>query len=302
MLYDIITELAQELGRDLNKPSDRSWILSQVNHAAREIYDTDTIVGCEREKIFTLGVEDQQVALPWYVDRCIGVRDYDLREAIEQVDMRPRYMNSAWSRQSQQYPYRQWRIKGESALSKNLLDEASLTISLPDGTTAPRAFSVTIVGSNSQSARLTEVVNFAAGDRTKTTDNFFAEVFSIMKTEATTYDLTVTDVQGREVSSIPSHLKRAAFMLLQVMDRGESKAQTQLVEILYKQRFELFVNDTDSFTAGDSYDKCIYWKTLEHIYAKQDGKEDKAAMCGNKAQVLLANIISNRSEIGRAHV
>ena len=292
MLYDITLELAQELGRTLTDSRDRAWLVQQVNNAARELYSTQDITGCEREQVFVLDVAEQQIALPWYVGDVIGVRDYDTRVAIEQVDMRPRYMRDSWSRISQITPTRQWRRKGYSALSREIVNEEALTITLPAA--APAAFDVVIVGSNSLAARVTERVQFAAGDVEKTTLNFFANVSSITKSAPTTLDLSVTTVSDVEVSSIPSHLKAARFMLVQVMDRGDTQAQSQLVEVCYKHIFEPFVNDTDVFVAGDiTYDKAIVWKTLEHIWAKEEGKEERAAMAGNKAQAVLANIMSN---------
>ena len=297
MLYDILTELAQEVGRDLRDSSNRLWLVQQVNHAAREIYGTEDIAGCEREQVFNVGVSDQQIALPWYMDGLIGVRDYDSGRDVQQVDMRPRYSRGGWKKPYLQSPYLQWRQKGESALSTNLTDEAALTLSLPDGVVAVEAFTVYVVGSNSQAARVTETVTFAIGDRTKTTTNFFGNVTSIQKSVATTYDLNVYDVGSVLVSSIPSHLKIARFLLVQILNRNETTSPTAwLVEVLYKQRFEMFVNDTDTFTAGEQYEKVVYWKTLEHVYAKLDGQEGKAMMCGGKAQGLLNAILSNSAQ------
>ncbi|NBR87738.1 MAG: hypothetical protein EBS84_20180 [Proteobacteria bacterium] len=294
MLLDILTELSQELGRDLSVATDRTWLLTQINHAAQELYNSDDITGCEHEQILVLGQTDQQIVLPWYVGHLIGVRRYEFRDNIQQVDMRPRYARSGWKKPFQQYPYFQWRQKGKVALSRNLTDEAALTVSLPEGTTAAETFTVTIVGSNSQSARVRETVTFAAGERTKTTEQFFSDVLSIIKSRETTYDLVVTDVAGNEVSSIPSHMRSAMFNLVQVLDRNEQQSQSQLVEILFKQQYEPYVSDTDVFTPGAVYEKVVYWKTLEHCFAKLDGKEDKAAMCGNKAQAVLANILANQ--------
>jgi len=294
MLLDILTELAQELGLDLRDSAKRTWLVSQVNHAARELYNTEDITGCEREQVFVLGTTDQQVALPWYVESVIAARDYDTTKTIEQVDMRPRYLKSAWNvLPSQTNPLLQWRLKGQSALSRNLIDEAALTVSLPDGAAATAAFSVYITGSNEQSALVTDQLNFAVGDTSKTTTAFFSDVKNIRKSALTAYDLTVEDVGGNQVSSIPSHQLTSRFVLLQVLERNETRSQSQLVEVAFKHIYEPLQNDTDVFTAGDAYDKCIYWKTLEHVWAKQDGKEDRAAMAGNKAQVLLGNIMKN---------
>jgi len=291
MLLEILNEIRTDIGSDVSSSRDRAWLLQQINHAARELYDTADITGAEREQIFELDVDEQQIALPWYVGDIIGVRDYDTRASIEQVDMRPRYLRDAWTRDSQLQPMMQWRRKGQSALRRNLLNEETLTLELPTAATA--AFDVFIVGSNSSAARITERVRFAIGDSSKSTVNLYENVTSIVKSAPTEFDLTIKSLDGTEVSNIPSHLTKAQFVLVQVLDRDDSRVESQLVEVCFKHVFEPFVNDTDSFTAGDVYDKVIYWKTLEQIYAKQEGKEDRAAMCGNKAQAMLSNILSN---------
>jgi len=295
MLLPIITEVAQELGRDLKDANNRAWMLAQINHAAKELYQSDDITGCEHEQILVLGQTDQQIVLPWYVGHLIGVRRYEYRDNIQQVDMRPRYSRGGWKKPFQQFPYFQWRHKGQVALSQNLTDEAPLTLTLPDGCAAVEGFTVTVVGSNSQSTRVRETVTFAVGTTTKTTTQFFSTVNSILKSRETTYDLNVVDVSGNQVSMIPCHLLAAVFNLVQVLDRQENQAQSQLVEIMFKQIFEPLVSDADTFINGDTYDKVLVWKTLEHCYAKLDGKEDKAAMCGNKAQAVLNAILSNQA-------
>lgn len=296
MLYDIITELAQELGRELSNSADRLWLVQQINHAARELYGTNDIRGCEWEKVFNVGTTDQQIALPWYVQEIIAVRDYDTRVNVQQVDMRPRYARSGWKKPYLQEPYLQWRQKGDSALQRNLNDEAAITLSLPSGCAATAAMTLYVTGSNEQSSRVVEAVQFAVGDTTKTTTNFFSDIKSIRRGALTsTYDLLVTDIEGNEIAMLPNNQQQTRYSLVQILDRDEVNNEARLVEVLYKKRFEPMVVDTDTFSSGDTYDKVIYWKTLELILAKQDGKEDKAAMCGNKAAALLANIISSDS-------
>ena len=293
MFLDILQEVAQDVGKSLNDAGNRSWLTRQINNAAREIYSTEDLFGCEREQIILAAAGEQQITLPWYVESILGLRNYDTRKSVELVDMRPRYSRDGWKRAAQNSPTLQYRLKGEVALSKELSDEAGLVISLPDGVSNDKLFSVTIVGSNSQASRVTESLIFKVGDTSKATSNFFSDVTAILKSSETSYDLTVVDVGDSVVAFIPCHLRSVTYKLLQVLDRTEQQSQDVLLELLFKHKFEPFVNDTDCFVAGSMYDKAIYWKTMEHIYAKQDGKADDAAMCGQKAQALIANIISN---------
>ena len=207
MFLDILQEVAQDVGKSWTDPNSRSWLTRQINNAAREIYSTEDLFGCEREQIITLEANQQQITLPWYVESVLGLRNYDTRKSVELVDMRPRYSRDGWKRSAQNSPTLQYRLKGEVALSKDLSDEAGLVISLPDGVVNTKQFSVTIVGSNSQASRVTEIITFNSGDKSKTTQNFFSGVTAILKSSETSYDLTVTDVGGNVVAFIPCHLQ-----------------------------------------------------------------------------------------------
>jgi hypothetical protein len=293
MLLDILTEVAQELGRSRADYNDRKLMVAQINLAAKEIYDTDDILGCEREQVFNIGTTDQQITLPSYVGEVMGARNYDTRSNIQQVDMRPRYARSGWKKPFQQWPYLQWRKKGNTPVCRNLVDEAAITVSLPDGVVAERDFTVSITGSNEQSSRVMDTVSFAVGDNTKTTTKFFSDIESIVKNKDIDYDLNVTDVGGNTVAQVPNTQLNSSYLLIQVLDRLETNNPAALAEVLYKPRFRPMVLDTDVFTAGEAYDKCIFWKTMAFFYAKMEGKEDRVQMFDMKSQSLLTNLIAS---------
>ena len=287
-LLDIITELSEETGKDI--VSGRDWLVRLANAGAKELYDSDDILGCEREKTFNVGSSDQQLTLPWYVQDIIAARNYDTREHITLNDMRPRYASSSWTKPFLRYPYYTWRKKGEIALTKNLSQEAALTVTLP--LAADEAFEVIIVGSNASKSKFSETLVFSVGDLTKTTTNFFGDVTAIRKNKTISANLTITDASGNTVSFVANCELAARHLIVQILERGEQMGQDVLVDVLYKQRFIPMHEDYDTFVAGDTYDKAIYWKSLEHYYSKLDGKEEKAAMCGAKASAVLANIIA----------
>jgi hypothetical protein len=293
MLLDILTEVAQELGRSTSDLNERRLMIAQINHAAKEIYETDDILGCEREQVFNIGLSDQQITLPSYVGEILGARNYDSRSNIQQVDMRPRYARSGWKKPFQQWPYLQWRKKGNTPVCRSIVDEAAITVSLPDGVVAERDFTVSITGSNEQSSRVVDVLTFSSGDTTKTTSKFFGDIESITKNKAIDYDLTVTDVNGDTIAQIPNTQLNSNYLLIQVLDRLETNNPAALVEVLYKPRFRPMQLDTDVFTAGEAYDKVIFWKTMAFFYAKMDGKEDRVQMFDMKSQSLLSNLIAS---------
>jgi len=57
-----------------------------------------------------------------------------------------------------------------------------------------------------------------------------------------------------------------------VMDRGQTNSQSQLLEILYKLVYIPMVEDNDVFTAGEGYDRAIYYETKSQILLKQDNQ------------------------------
>jgi len=96
-LKAIIDRLATTAGFDIDIASQRTFLLDQIiNVAASKLYHEYELRNANREQIFNVGDNQQQIVMPWYVDRVIGARDYDTRVPMSQVDMRPRYQTSDW--------------------------------------------------------------------------------------------------------------------------------------------------------------------------------------------------------------
>ena len=131
---------------------------------------------------------------------------------------------------------------------------------------------------------------FNTSDLTHTTQGQFVSVDSIRKSSATDVDVIVTDIDGRELASIPNNELNSVYKVFQILERSEYPTSIMLYEVLYKQRYQPFINDYDEFTCGDIYDESIYWATLSKIYQREDGKEQKAMMCHNKAEACMTRI------------
>src|SRR5207253_1562941 len=119
------------------------------------------------------------------------------------------------------------------------------------------------------STRATEEVTFCPGELTMTTVNTWKApmVESIRKNILTNYDLSIRDVDGNELSIIPNILYAPSYVTLQVLDFEVTSYYS--VEILYKLAYYPFRFDEDEFIVGHSaYDKAIYWKYMEHEYAR----------------------------------
>lgn len=260
---DIYREVAGVTGN--TSTSQESFVKSLINKAAEDLYSQSDLVNCLREQLFIKDDDSTpqvlQFTLPWYVWKLRAIREYNTGIKISTHDMRPRYQTQGWKEFLEPYLY---RTKYNLPISKNIINEGALTLSLPDGETVATAFSVTIVGSNASKARFTETVNFVAGDTEKTTNNVFQEIESIRKSAVTEFDLYVYDPDDRELSYIPNSELGPFYTLIQISDYPY--INPQYIEVLYKTRFVPFHNDADEFPCGNIYDKAIVYKTLEQYY------------------------------------
>lgn len=294
-LVNIKADLMSDAGFKASSQQQTANALSLINDAAAELYDNNDFPNCQFEQLFQLGVTDQQITLPYFVDRIDAIRDYDSRYNVNISDMRPRYASMGWTDDGW-YPYK-WSIKQtEAPLAQNIQNEApvTLTISSANGT----AFNVSIVMVTANSAQITEVVSFGANDTTKTTVNVPTDIKKIVKDIVTQFDITLTDADGNVLAVLQNSEKRTSYTWVQVLDRYQVRGQTQLVEILYKKRFTPFSTDADSFPCGDKYDKAIYWKAIELFSARKDGPDNaqKAIMAQAKCNQIITQLTQNMTK------
>lgn len=277
-LNTIRAELAADEGIKISSTPEKAWLDDKINKAAQELYAQNDLDNCLREQIFRFGIADQQISLPFYVDDVRMVRNYEFTLPVLQKDMRPRYHVQGWLP-----PYREWRIKyKDAALASNITNVGPLTITLPQACTL--AFTITIVGRTGSAQRRVEHVTFAVGDTEKVTTENYEEVESITKNVSNNEDLVVTDMGGTQLAAIPNSELKSSYTIIQVLDRYQNLAQTPLYEILYKLKLSPMVTDTDSFPCGDKYDRAIYWKAMELIYAKQQGEVAVQKVIGASAK------------------
>lgn len=291
-LIKILSDLASTLGIRLAVPSERAFLIERTNDIAKELYTENDLKYCEREQLFELGAQDQQVAFPQDVFKIIAVREYQTRLPITQLDMRPRYVYNQWRLPYIGFPYFRWRLKGVSPLKQDITDAGFLRITLPAGN--PSLFTVIITGETANAKRIQEVVTFNPGGAlTINTVNSWKNVESIRKSSTTDVDVYIYDINDVEMAVIPNGELFTEYKIVQVLDRNEYPTQSQVMEMLFKTRFVPFQNDYDQFPCGDIYDEAIYWKTLAKIYSQMDGKEEKVVMCDAKAENTMMKIAQN---------
>lgn len=287
-LRTILIDLGADLGIDITSDSERALAVHRINQAAQEIYEANDLIGSLREEVFDPNTTTQQVALPFYVGQIRGIRYYDStsRQRITIQDIRSRWNhgmgNEVWMLR--------WRlISNKWPLKQNINNQSALVLSVPMAEEV--CFNVTIIGQTSNSTRINETITFCPGDLTHTTKNNWKNIESIRKDITTKYDITVKDVDDVELSVIPNICHSPSYVILQVLDYEISSQYA--IEILYKLAYFPFKEDDEDFIVGhSSYDKAIYWKYLEHEYARNKDP-DGALAAHTKCDEVISQIMNN---------
>lgn len=287
-LANILTRVATELGIALNNSSQRAFTISRINEAAAEMWNAFDLVNSLREQTFVITNENFVLALPSSIGTIRGIRKLLSTVKLDILDMRPRYAQHG----SYLNGYK-WRLLGKSPLH-TYIDNASCLV-FSQAKPAEEAYNITVVGQTPNSSSLSESVTMAEGEKQVMTTNNFIDVKSIVKSGPTSYDLTVFDVNGTELSFIPNNETSVLYLLCQILE-GDSTSTSalsvdQYVEVLYKPTFVPFVNDADEFQAP-GYDAAIAWRTLEMCYMSA-GKTTEASYAREKVAQLLIDAVRN---------
>ena len=290
-LKTIRADIAARIGLNLQVESEVLFINHEINDAAEELYIGYDLVGCLKENIFSFVNTDKIISLPYDVYSIRGIRYYDSKYKIPLNDQRPRYSNQGWSRLALNY-----REIGDSPLSRQLENFSILNFSIPLSVATDVVIS--LIGKTPNSARVQETVTIPAGSLSVNTTGNFETIFSIIKNDTCTYDITVQTADNTIVAIIPNSELVSRYKILQVLDDTISTGiENAGVEILYKPRFTPFQNDSDEFPC-QGYDKAIFWKYMEHYYAGQKDGMEKATASYGKCQDVISQIARN-AESGR---
>lgn len=287
-LQDIKLELAEVEGFDEDVSSENSRLLRFINRAARELYEEHYLYLAEREQVIVPEVDQQQITLPYYVEKLVAIRRYLGRQKIDIQDMRPRYRSRSWKEPYLGNPFLNIRFKQRQAYHTSWENFGPMTVSIP--VVEATDIIVTIVGSTLNAVKVREQVTISAGNLSATFTKSFTDIDSLMKDRVTDNNVTLKDLDGNEVSELPNHLKTVSYPLFQVLDRYEELGSSNnLMEILYKLPFAPFVNNEDRFL-DDKYDNAIYHKTREYLYEQQDDKDNQRIRAAQKAVASLEKV------------
>jgi hypothetical protein len=284
----ILTEFAKEAGVSINTTADRTLAISKINKAARELYQTEDLVGSLREQVFDIDPSKLQMTLPYYVEQVRGVRNYDTKARIKSEDMRPRYFyGKDWPQ-----AFLTWRKKNQIPIARELESEGPLTISIPQAES--ERFKVYVRGSTSAADAVVETVIFEIGETEKTTTKTFTQfpgITLIGKDKIITQNVSVEDVNGNEIAEIANCELESRYTLIALSDTQTSDT-CDCYEILYKYRFSPFYNDYDNFPAPD-YDDAIVYKAVSQSYSKSTDPAIQAKVM--EYELKCSTILKNRA-------
>lgn len=293
-LRTILARVAADMGYTLSSASERTYVIDRIQEAARTLYETHDLPGCEREQIFKVEVGQQLITFPWYVKKILRIRDYEYRSGVDVVDMRPRYQSRDWTDNSTNSTtfWTQWRKTGVDGLTRRITGASKLKFTFAAPVTS--AVAVTVNGSTDTAGRITETLLFNVGDQTKVSTNLFTGVTrnGIKKTAVTVADLSVTDGAGNEVCLVPNHMLTVEHLVIQNQDRYGVICE-RLIECLYKTAYEPMYEDEDCFMLGEEYEEALFYQTMAMLYAKQEGKQDMVTVMGQAAQAQLTAIAAS---------
>lgn len=252
-------------------PSDsgqRNVMLRFLNEAAYELYMQSDMPGSLVEQVFKVN-GDQTISLPWYVGELRAIREYTSMIPWSINQMRPRYNQSNWSDF-----WRNWRLKNRQPLMAAITNEAGFIINVPVVESEP--LTITITGSTPLATSVSETVIMTS--TSATTINGFIEVTAVSKSRVTSYDVTVTDVDGGLMTVIPNTELQAWYQIVDVSTMPWLPTSTSsldhYVELLYKKALQYLENDGDEFPA-QGYDFIISNKMMQ-LWAQEEGKADVA--------------------------
>ena len=262
-LNDILNDIVAETGFKVRtSASEREVVVTRVNAAAKELYDSTDLPGSLDEQVFDLNAGAAQVSLPEYVGQTRGGRYYDSRMKVAIDDMGNRYhagMNfqDVW--------YLNFRKLSKSPLSREIINESVLKFSTPIEELEDTR--IAIIGPTINSSRAAEeIVLLANTKEVSCISNFRSPIESILKNRKTLYDITVKDIEDNILAVIPNSQYRSTYNIYQILDTPFPTLPStwSALEVKFKKRYVPMKEDIDQFVCGDDFDKAIFWKFMEH--------------------------------------
>lgn len=262
----ILDQAGNKMGLNPSNTNERSVLLRFLNEAARELYAQADIEGTLMEQVFKVN-GDQTISCPWYVGPIRGVREYASMQVWHVNQMRPRYNQFNW-----QDMWRNLRLRNKQALMATVTNQAEGILTVPVVENPPIVVMVT--GPTATGSSVNETVTMDAVS--KSTVNQFLDYTTVTKDRVNTYDITLSDVDGKVLTVIPNCMTQAQYQIIDVsscpwLSQNTSTFDNYL-EILYKKTLTILSNDNDEFP-GIGFDDILVNKILQLWYEEQNKPE-----------------------------
>lgn len=271
----ILSRAGAKMGLNPSASNDRATLIRFLNEAAEELYAQSDLAGSLMEQVFKVN-GDQTIALPSYVGKVRAVREFASMQVWHINQMRPRYNQFNW-----QDMWRNYRLVGKRALMVSVTNEANGVVTVPVVEDPPIV--VSISGTTTTANLINE--QLVMDELTKTTINGFLDYSAFKKDRVNSYDVTLSDVDGKVLTVIPNNMLAAMYQIIDISSCPWLPNTTSMldnyVEILYKKTLTWLEADDDEFPAFD-YDNVIVNKIMQ-LWAEEQEKVDIAAAYDMKA-------------------
>jgi len=271
----VLKQAGLKMGLDPSDADQRGVLLRFANEAASEMYDQADMDGSLWEQLFQVN-GDQTISLPMYVGPIRAMREYSTHVPWHPHTMRPRYNQFNWEDR-----WRSWRLKGISALSSVVQNEALVTLTVKAVENPPVV--VSLVGPTQDASNAIDTITMDAVSKTGTQN--FIDLISFKKDRINNYDITMLDTDGNTLSLLQNNLLEAKYRIVDVSLYPWSNTAVgpvdHYMEVLYKKTLPWFENDEDEYPA-QGYDNIWVNKMLQ-LWAEEQEKGEVAAGYDAKA-------------------
>lgn len=261
MLINVLTRVAADTG--FHPVQKRDALIALIQQAADELYDELECSKMYRE--VTLVVPPNAVvSLPSFIGELRGMRMNTSEIPFELANIgQPRYTNNTL-----EHWYKNWRDKGESPIHTVLSAIGQLTITCNNIESDP--VTVYINGQTNIADRDEEQVLINITTK-QTTKQFGPGIYTIgCSSDARTCDITIKDVNGNEIATLPSWNSETRYKIVdvsQIFWPLDTAAGESLIDVCYKVPKRKLYRDSDVFYAGSDYDTTWYNKAM-YIHCK----------------------------------
>ena len=276
----ILSLVGNKIGINPNDINQRDVMLRWLNEASQELYDQSDMVGSLVEQVFRVN-GNQTISFPADVGTIRACREYNSQIPWHINQLKPRYNQFNWMD-----CWRNFRLKNKQTLQATVTNQSVGVITVEAVENPPIVVSVS--GPTAGSTNTSEDITMTS--TSMMTTNAYLDYTSVKKDRINLYDVTLSDVDGKLLTTIPNNQIRSLYQIVDVSSFPWLQVVTgtfdNYMEILYKKTLNILSNDDDEFLTGE-YDYILTNKVLQ-LWNEEQGKSEIALAYDAKATRSLA--------------